>query len=94
MTRKIPMTSMPELVAGFHSFVGLAAVSVAFAALLLPEYFRIADHEGIPNLSRVDMSLGASTGALTFIASIIAFGKLQGFLDSKPLKRVGQQYVC
>jgi NAD(P) transhydrogenase subunit beta len=95
VARKIPMTSMPELVAGFHSFVGLAAVLVAFAALLLPANFGIADHQGgIAILARVEMSLGAAIGALTFSGSIIAFGKLQGFIDSKPLKFAGQQYVC
>jgi NAD(P) transhydrogenase subunit beta len=95
VARKIPMTSMPELVAGFHSFVGLAAVFVAFAALLLPANFGIADHQGgITILARVEMSLGAAIGALTFSGSIIAFGKLQGFIDSKPLKFAGQQYVC
>lgn len=95
VARKIPMTSMPELVAGFHSFVGLAAVFVAFAALLLPANFGIADHQGgITILARVEMSLGAAIGALTFSGSIIAFGKLQGFIDSKPLKFAGQQCVC
>jgi NAD(P) transhydrogenase subunit beta len=95
VARKIPMTSMPELVAGFHSFVGLAAVFVAFAALLLPANFGIADYQGgITILARVEMSLGAAIGALTFSGSIIAFGKLQGFIDSKPLKFAGQQYVC
>ena len=95
VARKIPMTSMPELVAGFHSFVGLAAVFVAFAALLLPANFGIADQQGgIAILARVEMSLGAAIGALTFSGSIIAFGKLQGFIDSKPLKFAGQHYVC
>lgn len=95
VARKIPMTSMPELVAGFHSFVGLAAVFVAFAALLLPANFGIADQQGGGAiLARVEMSLGAAIGALTFSGSIIAFGKLQGFIDSKPLKFAGQQYVC
>lgn len=95
VARKIPMTSMPELVAGFHSFVGLAAVFVVFAALLLPANFGIANHQGgITILARVEMSLGAAIGALTFSGSIIAFGKLQGFIDSKPLKFAGQQYVC
>ena len=67
---------------------------VAFAALLLPANFGIADHQGIAILARVEMSLGAAIGALTFSGSIIAFGKLQGFIDSKPLKFAGQQYVC
>ncbi len=94
VARKIPMTSMPELVAGFHSFVGLAAVFVAFAALLLPENFGIGEYGSIPFSARIEMSLGAAIGAITFSGSIIAFGKLQGFINSKPLKFWGQQYVC
>lgn len=94
VARKIPMTSMPELVAGFHSFVGLAAVFVAFAALLLPENFGIGEQGIVPLSARIEMSLGAAIGALTFSGSIIAFGKLRGFINSKPLKFFGQQYVC
>jgi NAD(P) transhydrogenase subunit beta len=94
VARKIPMTSMPELVAGFHSFVGLAAVFVAFAALLLPENFGIGEGGLIPFSARIEMSLGTAIGAITFSGSIVAFGKLQGFINSKPLKFLGQQYVC
>lgn len=94
IARKIPMTAMPELVAGFHSFVGLAATFVAFAALLSPENFGIADNGMITTSARIEMSIGAAIGALTFSGSIIAFGKLQGFVSSKPLKFQGQQYVC
>lgn len=94
VARKIPMTSMPELVAGFHSLVGLAAVFVAFAALLAPENFGILLDGIIPILPRIEMSLGASIGALTFSGSVIAFGKLRGLVSSKPIKFVGQQYIC
>ncbi|MFK7967878.1 MAG: NAD(P)(+) transhydrogenase (Re/Si-specific) subunit beta [Rickettsiaceae bacterium] len=94
VARKVPMTSMPELVAGFHSFVGLAAVFVAFSALLLPENFGIGENSIIPFSARIEMSLGAAIGAITFSGSIIAFGKLRGFINSRPLKFFGQQYVC
>ena len=94
VARKIPMTSMPELVAGFHSFVGLAALLVAFAALLSPENFGLIVDGKIPISARIEMSLGGAIGALTFTGSIVAFGKLQGFINSKPLKFFGQQYVC
>jgi NAD(P) transhydrogenase subunit beta len=94
VARRIPMTSMPELVAGFHSLVGLAAVLVAFAALLAPENFGIIINGKIPIAARIEMSLGAAIGAVTFSGSVVAFGKLHGFVNSKPLKFFGQQYVC
>lgn len=95
VARKIPMTAMPELVAGFHSFVGLAAVFVSFAALVAPENFGIASgNSDIFFSARIEMALGASIGALTFSGSGVAFGKLQGFINPKPLKFRGQQYVC
>lgn len=93
IAKTIPMTAMPQLVAGFHSFVGLAAVFVAYAALLAPESFNIGMVGKIPAGNLLEMSIGASIGALTFTGSIIAFGKLQGIMPSKPLKFIGQQYV-
>ena len=93
IAKTIPMTAMPQLVAGFHSFVGLAAVLVAYSALLAPESFGIGMVGSIPAGNLVEMSIGAAIGALTFTGSIIAFGKLQGILPSKPLKFPGQQYV-
>lgn len=89
----IPMTSMPELVAGFHSLVGLAAVFVAMAALFSPESFDILVQGKIPSSNLFEMSLGASIGAITFTGSIIAFGKLRGLMPSRPLKFFMQQYV-
>jgi NAD(P) transhydrogenase subunit beta len=94
IARKIPMTAMPQLVAGFHSFVGLAAVLVAYAALLAPHNFNIGTIGAIPIGALIEMSLGAVIGAITFSGSIIAFGKLQGFIASKPIKFLGQQYLC
>ena len=93
IAKTIPMTAMPQLVAGFHSFVGLAAVLVAYSALLAPESFGIGMVGNIPGSNLIEMSIGAAIGALTFTGSIIAFGKLQGLLPSKPLKFIGQQYV-
>ena len=72
------MTAMPQLVAAFHSLVGLAAVFVAVGAFLSPADFGIADPDGsIHVLSRFEMGLGIVIGAITFSGSLIAFGKLQ-----------------
>ncbi|MGN6692489.1 MAG: NAD(P)(+) transhydrogenase (Re/Si-specific) subunit beta, partial [Sphingopyxis sp.] len=79
MARKIAMTAMPQLVAAFHSLVGLAAVAVAAAAYLNPAAFGIADAAGeIFTVSRVEMGLGIAIGAITFSGSVIAFLKLNG----------------
>jgi H+-translocating NAD(P) transhydrogenase subunit beta len=84
--RKIAMTDMPQLVAAFHSLVGLAAVLVAAAAYLNPEAFGILDPGGnIDPVSRVEMGLGAAIGAITFSGSVIAFLKLNGNMGGKPI---------
>ena len=89
---KIPMTAMPELVAGFHSLVGLAAVFVAISAFLNPEVFNLGSVGNIKIASLIEMSLGASIGAITFTGSIIAFLKLRGVMSGNPLTFKGQHY--
>ena len=90
---KIPMTAMPELVAGFHSLVGLAAVFVAISAFLNPEVFGLGKVGSIKIASLVEMSLGASIGAITFTGSIIAFLKLRGIMSGSPITFLGQHYL-
>ena len=90
---KIPMTAMPELVAGFHSLVGLAAVFVAISAFLNPEVFNLGSVGNIKIASLIEMSLGASIGAITFTGSIIAFLKLRGLMSGNPITFRGQHYL-
>ncbi|MCC3860062.1 NAD(P)(+) transhydrogenase (Re/Si-specific) subunit beta [Pseudemcibacter aquimaris] len=86
IANRIAMTSMPQLVAAFHSLVGLAAVLVAAAAFLEPASFGITDAMGnIFVASRVEMSLGAAIGAITFSGSVIAFAKLNGNMSGAPI---------
>ena len=85
IARRIPMTAMPELVAAFHSLVGLAAVLVAAGAYYAPEAFGIGTPGAIHTASLVEMSLGAAIGAITFTGSIIAFLKLSGRMSGKPI---------
>ncbi|MBB4566539.1 NAD(P) transhydrogenase subunit beta [Rhizobium leucaenae] len=85
IARVIPMTSMPQLVAGFHSLVGLAAVLVAAAALYTPSSFGIGAIGSIHHEARVEMAIGVAIGALTFTGSIIAFLKLDGRMSGKPI---------
>ena len=94
IANKIPMTAMPQLVAGFHSLVGLAAILVAYGALISPENFNIGIDGILPKGALIEMSLGAIIGAVTFSGSLIAFAKLQGIIGAKPLKLIGQQYIC
>ena len=90
---KIPMTAMPELVAGFHSLVGLAAVFVAISAFLNPEVFNLGLPGKIKIVSLIEMSLGAAIGAITFTGSIIAFLKLRGIMSGSPITFFGQHYL-
>src|ERR1700754_3298377 len=86
IARRIQMTAMPQLVAAFHSLVGLAAVLVAVAAFLNPEAFGILGLDGnILAVSRIEMALGAAIGAITFSGSVIAFAKLNGNMSGAPI---------
>jgi len=90
---RIPMTAMPELVAGFHSLVGLAAVFVAIAAFLNPSAFNLGSMGDIKLASLIEMSIGAAVGAITFSGSIIAFLKLRGIMSGAPITFAGQHYL-
>jgi H+-translocating NAD(P) transhydrogenase subunit beta len=85
IARRIPMTAMPELVAAFHSLVGMAAVLVAAAAFYAPEAFGIGTPGAIYVSSLIEMSLGSAIGAITFTGSVIAFAKLSGRMSGKPI---------
>ena len=93
IARRIEMTALPQLVAAFHSLVGLAAVFVAAAAFYAPETFGIGTSEDIKTSSLIEMSIGVAIGAITFTGSIIAFGKLQGMVSGKPLVFSGQHLL-
>ncbi|MEQ8332054.1 NAD(P)(+) transhydrogenase (Re/Si-specific) subunit beta [Nisaea sp.] len=90
IARKIEMTALPQLVAAFHSLVGLAACFVAAAAFFRPEAYGIGTPGNIAVGSLVEMAVGLAIGAVTFTGSIIAFGKLQGLLSGAPVTFSGQ----
>ena len=93
IARRIPMTAMPQLVAAFHSLVGLAAVFVAAAALYAPDAFGIGDPGHIHGASLVEMSIGLAIGALTFTGSVIAFLKLDGRMSGAPILLPSRHFV-
>ena len=90
---KIEMTALPQLIAAFHSLVGLAAVMVAGAAVHDPSAYGIGESGSIPIASLIEMSLGSSIGAITFSGSIIAFGKLQGVMSGNPITFKFQHFL-
>ena len=87
---RIQMTALPQLVAAFHSLVGLAAVFVAAAAFFNPEAYGIGEYGNIAIGSLIEMSIGTAIGAITFTGSVVAFAKLQGLVTGKPLVFMGQ----
>jgi NAD(P) transhydrogenase subunit beta len=95
IAKKIDMTALPQLVAAFHSLVGLAAVFVACAIFASPGIFGIAGTSGgnMPVSNAIEMSVGAAIGAVTCTGSVVAFGKLQGFISGKPLRYKGQHKI-
>ncbi|MET0259105.1 MAG: NAD(P)(+) transhydrogenase (Re/Si-specific) subunit beta [Methylobacterium sp.] len=85
IAKRVPMTAMPELVAAFHSLVGMAAVFVAAGALYAPQAFGIVENGHIHGQSLFEMGLGVAIGAITFTGSVIAFAKLSGRMSGKPI---------
>jgi NAD(P) transhydrogenase subunit beta len=93
IARRVPMTSMPELVAAFHSLVGMAAVLVAAAAFYAPTAFDIGTVGNIHTQSLIEMSIGIAIGAITFTGSIIAFLKLSGRMSGAPIMLPGRHII-
>jgi len=93
IARQIQMTALPQLVAAFHSLVGLAAVCVAAAAFAAPEAYGIGIRGAIHPASLVEMAIGLTIGAITFTGSIVAFAKLQGLVSGRPLTFAGQHPI-
>ncbi len=93
LARRIQMTALPQLVAAFHSLVGLAAVFVAASAINAPQSFGIGVPGAILTQSLVEMSIGLAIGAITFTGSLIAFAKLQGLMKGTPITFPNQHYL-
>ncbi|MCR9175094.1 MAG: NAD(P)(+) transhydrogenase (Re/Si-specific) subunit beta [Alphaproteobacteria bacterium] len=93
IAKKIEMTALPQLVAGFHSLVGLAACFVAVSAYYEPAAYGIGTKGAIQVASLIEMALGLAIGAVTFTGSIVAFAKLQGLVSGRPLVFTGQHML-
>src|SRR5438132_2903747 len=93
IARQIQMTALPQLVAAFHSLVGLAAVCVATAAFAAPEAYGIGLRGAIHPSSLIEMAIGLTIGAITFTGSVVAFAKLQGLVSGRPLVFPGQHWL-
>jgi len=93
IARRVQMTALPQLMAAFHSLVGLAAVFIAMSAFYNPQAYGIGVEDNIALNSLIEMALGAAIGAVTFTGSVIAFGKLQGTISGKPLSFTGQHML-
>src|SRR6266571_4518605 len=93
IARRVPMTSMPELVAAFHSLVGMAAVLVAAGAFYAPAAFDIGSEGHIHQASLIEMSLGVAIGAVTFTGSVIAFLKLSARMSGAPITLPGRHFI-
>src|ERR1019366_7195924 len=93
IARRVPMTSMPELVAAFHSLVGMAAVLVAAGAFYAPAAFDIGTVGHIHQQSLIEMALGVAIGAITFTGSVIAFLKLSARMSGKPITLPGRHVI-
>ncbi|MCO6418626.1 NAD(P)(+) transhydrogenase (Re/Si-specific) subunit beta [Siccirubricoccus sp. KC 17139] len=93
VAKRIQMTALPQLVAAFHSLVGMAAVFVAAGAFYSPQSFGIGTHGHIHTQSLIEMSLGIAIGAITFSGSVIAFAKLDGRMSGAPIIFKGQHLL-
>ncbi|MEQ8378955.1 NAD(P)(+) transhydrogenase (Re/Si-specific) subunit beta [Parvibaculum sp.] len=93
IARRIAMTQMPQLVAAFHSLVGLAAVFVAWSAFLAPEAYGIGSFHAIHGANLIEMGIGVAIGAITFSGSIIAFAKLNGNMSGAPIMLPGRHVI-
>ncbi len=93
IARRVPMTSMPQLVAAFHSLVGMAACLVAVAAIYTPSAYGIATADGIKLESLIELSLGIAIGAITFTGSVIAFAKLNGNMSGASILLPGRHFI-
>ena len=90
IANKVNMTALPQLLAGFHSLVGLAAVSISLASFFCIYGVSSINHD---NMRALEIVLGATIGAITFTGSVVAFGKLQGIISGKPWRFKGQQKI-